>query len=145
MSEEALPRKGRKGPDRRQRPGLIAARVSPVEASAIRLMAETRGQSIGSLLRESLLQIPPPRRQRRPRADEQAIARLLGELAAVKAELGKSGSNLNQIAHYLNADRGVGSLLGMLESALADHDEAMRTLLELRAACLKTLGFREAD
>jgi Bacterial mobilisation protein (MobC) len=55
-----------------------------------------------------------------------AIARLLGQL-------GKIGSNINQIAHYLNAGRPLNRLEDSIELALRD-------LAELRIVCLQALG-----
>lgn len=130
----------RHGSEKRQREVVLTARFAADEARTVRQLAADRGESIGTMLRTTLLGIHPPRRRRRPRPDDHALSQLLGELARVRAELGKSGSNLNQIAHYLNADRSLQSVAAMLEAALHEHDEAMRTLLELRGAALQAMG-----
>jgi hypothetical protein len=55
------------------------------------------------------------------------------ELARVLAELGKIGSNVNQIAYHLNAGRPPARVYNALELALRD-------LGELRLACLQAIG-----
>ena len=57
------------------------------------------------LVRHQLFDNPPPRALHRCIADDQAIARVLAEVARLKAEAGEHGSNLNQIANHLNAGR----------------------------------------
>ena len=59
----------------------------------------------------------------RPTVDLVAVARLLGEL-------GKSGSNINQLAHYAH--------LGRFQSN--SIEVVLRDLMELRLACLHALG-----
>lgn len=54
---------------------------------------ERTGLSVSALIRHALLNVPPPRRRRRPAVDQVAMAKLLGEM-------GKVGSNINQLAHY---------------------------------------------
>jgi hypothetical protein len=113
------------GTDKRQRQATLSARFNDEEARAVRTKAERAGLSVASLIRAAVLDLPLPdaRAPKRPSADLQAVARLLGEL-------GKIGSNLNQIAKHANAGR---LTEGLLEVALRD-------LLELRLACLQALG-----
>ena len=66
------------------------------------------------------------RAMRRPSIDHQAVARVL-------AQLGKVGSNVNQIAHHANAGRPLDRMSNSLDLALRD-------LAELRLACLQALG-----
>ena len=68
-------------------------------------MAEAAGYSFAELVRHQLFDNPPPRALHRRIADDQAIARVLAEVARLKAEAGEHGSNLNQIANHLNAGR----------------------------------------
>ena len=65
-------------------------------------------------------------RLRPSRIEVKAVARLLGQL-------GKIGSNINQIAYHLNAGRPGYRIEGSLEAALRD-------LSELRLVCLQALG-----
>jgi hypothetical protein len=72
-----------------------------------------------------LLDVPlPPRR--RPSVDTQLLAKVL-------AELGKIGSNINQIAYHLNAGRPGDVMDGAIEAALNE-------LVEWRAALMQALG-----
>ena len=47
------------------------------------------------------------------------------------AELGKSGSNLNQITHVLNTDRAPESVMNILRDTLEGHFEALRSTSRL--------------
>jgi hypothetical protein len=79
------------------------------------------------------------------------ISRARDALKPVEAELGKSGSNVNQIAAVLNAilntNRAPESVMNILESTLQAHhevlqhlDQAIRDLLELRTAGMNAMG-----
>jgi hypothetical protein len=115
------------GSNRRQRRCVLSARFNDAEAAAVKAMADKRGQTVGTLLRTTLLGIPPPLRSvRRPNVDTQAVAKLL-------AELGKIGSNVNQIAKHLNAGRPGDTVEGLIT-------DAMRDLLEMRGVCMRALG-----
>ena len=118
----------RSGSEKRQRGLILKARFNQQEADAIRAMAERSGLSVGALIRHALLNVPPPRAMRRPTVDIQAAARVL-------AELGKIGSNVNQLAHYAH--------LGRFQSDSIEM--AMRDLGELRIACLQALGQEPND
>jgi hypothetical protein len=113
---------GRSGSEKRQRTTIVTMRINPQEAAAIRQIARTRGESVSALMRTALLHNRP----RLSRIDAQAVARLLGQL-------GKIGSNINQIAYHLNAGRPGDRVEGSLE-------EALRDLSELRIVCLQALG-----
>ena len=112
----------RSGSEKRQRTGIITMRINPEEAATIRRIAQTRDQSVSALRRSALLHSRP----RASRIEVQAVARLLGQL-------GKIGSNINQIAFHLNAGRPGDRVEGSLE-------EALRDLSELRLVCLQALG-----
>ena len=112
----------RSGSEKRQRTTIVTMRTNPQEAAAIRQIAQSRGESVSALLRSALLQ----GRLRPSRIDLQAVGRLLGQL-------GKIGSNINQIAYHLNAGRPGDRVEGSLEDALRD-------LAELRIVCLQALG-----
>jgi hypothetical protein len=107
----------------RKRQIVLTARFNEDEARAIRTIAEQTGLSLGALLRHALLEVPPPHARHRPSVDHEAVARLLGEL-------GKIGSNVNQLAYYAH--------LGRFQSN--SIDVALRDLMELRLACLQALG-----
>jgi Bacterial mobilisation protein (MobC) len=116
------------GSNKRHRSRVLSARFNEREVAAVREMAERHGQSVGTLLRKTLLGIPAPARSvRRPSVDTQLVVKLL-------AELGKIGSNVNQIAKHLNAGRPGDTV----ENLIA---EAMRDLLEMRHGCMQALGY----
>ena len=112
----------RSGSEKRQRNQILTMRFNQEEAAAIRQIAHARGQSVSAVLRTTLLHS----RAHPSRIDQQAVARLLGQL-------GKIGSNINQIAYHLNAGRPG----DRIESGL---EEALRDLGELRIVCLQALG-----
>lgn len=132
----------RSGTETRRRLKLRTMRFSPEEDAAITQMAAASGYSFAELVRHALLTTPPPRAARRHIVQDQNIARLMGELARIKAEAGKHGSNLNQIAHYLNAGRPLSRLQNSLEDALdAVTTFYERDMAEVRLACMQALGF----
>ena len=136
----------RRGPDKRQRPLVAAARVSSDELTRLRAKADAAGVSVGDLIRHAALDASlPVRRQRRSRTDLQPVAALLQQAGDLAAELGKQGSNLNQLAHQANGDRIPAGFQYELRQALAANEDALRTLLEIRTACMEALGFERGD
>jgi hypothetical protein len=145
--------KKRSGSEKRQTTKQLNMRFSPTHYAALGKLAEERGQSLPALIRNALLSIPPPR-ARRPRADDDLMRQFFTELARardalkpVEAEMGKSGSNLNQIAHVLNADRPPETVMNILTDTLQAHQQALqalelfiRDLGELRTAGMNTMG-----
>lgn len=113
----------RSGSEKRKRSCMLTARFNQQEAEAIRLIADKSGLSVGSLIRRALLDAAPPPSRRRPSVNYKAVAQVLGQL-------GKIGSNINQLAHAANLGR---TQLNSIELALRD-------LTEMRTACLRALG-----
>ena len=101
----------------------VFVRLTKAEKAELQARAERANIAVSAFIRQRTLDLPPPRRAVRPDVDSQQIARLLGQL-------GKIGSNINQIAAAANLDK---YMRGMHEAALID-------LAELRAACLEALG-----
>jgi hypothetical protein len=131
----------RSGSEIRRRTKPRNVRFTPEEDAAISAMAKASGYSFAELVRHALFDAPAPKAIHRRLADEQAIARVLAELARLKAEAGKHGSNLNQIAHHLNAGRPVARLENLLEDALdAVTTFYERDMAELRLAVLQAVG-----
>jgi hypothetical protein len=128
---------GQRGTEKRRQTAIIQCRVEPADKTTIEARAKAAGMSVSQIVRAALLGYRPPR----PKVDKEAIGRLRADLASVRAELGKSGSNLNQIAYHLNAGRPGDIGYGALDAALAEHEQAIRTLEELRLAILQSLGF----
>jgi hypothetical protein len=112
------------GSDKRQRILRIDVRLTPTEHAEICDKAERAGLRAGSYARDVLLGAPAPRQVRRPPIERQELSRLLGEI-------GKVGSNLNQLARDANTGNSPegGAILSVLAS-----------LVEVRTAILKALG-----
>lgn len=112
------------GTEKRARSTHITIRLTPEERASIDAAAERAGKMTGSYVRERLLDGPLPRQVRRPPVEKRELARMLGEL-------GKIGSNLNQLAK--SANQGLIVYTGEIDAALAG-------LGEVRAALLEALG-----
>jgi hypothetical protein len=112
------------GSDKRQRQEALRIRLTTTERATIAAAAERGGLSVAGYARSALLSAPPVRQARRPPVERLELARLL-------AELGRVGSNVNQIARTLNA----GGDLGQegLTAALAD-------IATIRAEIMHVLG-----
>ena len=120
-------KKRKSGSDKRKRTKTWSVRFTPQEAEQVKAIADRSGLPVAALLRQNLLDAPPPRAARKPTVNHKAVAKLLGQL-------GKIGSNLNQLTKHANAGR-------YQENSI---ELALRDLAELRTACLQALG-RELD
>jgi hypothetical protein len=116
------------GSQKRKVTARIAVNCTPEQKAAIAKKTDATGLSPSAICLAVLLDVPLPAR-RRPSVD----AVLLGKLSA---ELGKIGSNINQIAHRYNLspDR---LPEGNIEGALI---AALRELEEWRGAVLRATG-----
>lgn len=76
----------------------IALRVSDDDLQIMEQMATDAGLSVGAFLRALALGSAGARARKRPSEEREALARILGEI-------GKLGSNVNQIARWCNTDR----------------------------------------
>jgi Bacterial mobilisation protein (MobC) len=123
----------RKRSERRKKTVTLAGRFSPEEASTVRGKAQACG-GVSPFIRHLTLDAPALRHV----TDRDAIDHLMQALAAIKAELGKSGSNLNQLTKYANMDR---VLTNSIAAVIEEHGQAIRTLQELRIACMQALGY----
>ena len=113
------------GSEKRQRDRLVGVRCTEVERAHLVARADAAGLSLGDYLRSAALDARPLRAVRRPSADHALLAQAV-------AQLGKIGSNVNQIAHVLNAS-------GRERSALLDR---ALSELEARAVLFQALGVR---
>lgn len=112
------------GTEKRQRTRLKAIRLTPDELAAIEAAAERAGMTVGAYMRSVVLAAPVPRQSRRPPVERRALAQLLGQI-------GKLGSNVNQLAKYGNLGR-------LIEDRhLA---EAAADIAALRTAVMDALG-----
>ena len=117
------------GTTSRKRPPPFSLWLTPDERREIENRAERAGLSMGGYCKSIIFDAPPPRRSRRPVIEKIELARLLGEL-------GKVGSNLNQLARQINME-------GAVE--MPELKEALIDLAEMRAAVMVALGYREGD
>ena len=120
----AAPWRGRKR-IKNPRNHFIAVRCSDTEYVSITESAMRAGLSIGAYLRAAATGDAGPRAVRRPPVEHEALARVLGQV-------GKIGSNVNQVAKRYN---GSGLVPGFPEILAMRRD-----IGELRAALLKALG-----
>jgi hypothetical protein len=104
---------------------FIAVRVTVEDRAKIADAASEAGLSIGAFLRSLALGSVGARAVKRPRAERVELARLLGEL-------GKVGSNVNQIAKALNS---IGRIPAPPELPAMQTDIAV-----IRAALMTALG-----
>lgn len=112
------------GTETRQRTRVVQVRLSEAEYSEITGRAEAALLTPASYVRDVVLDAPAPRARRRPAIEAVQVARVL-------AQLGKVGSNLNQLARQANAG------LPVPRDALA---RALADVSALRDAALASLG-----
>jgi len=115
---------GRKGSETRRRSSIIGFRASDDERAEIEANAARVGFTVGSYIRNLAILNPRTRAVRRAGADAALLSQTLGQL-------GKIGSNINQIAKKANSD-------GVYAPPELEH-----VLAELRAAAkaiLQALG-----
>ena len=117
----------RSGTEKRRRSKTYSVRLDPAEQERAAALRDRAGLPLSALIRRALFDTPLPRATRRPTVNHQAVAKLLGQL-------GRIGTNINQLAKQANAGRYQENTIEL----------ALRELLELRTACLQALG-REPD
>ena len=114
------------GTETRQRQRVISFRVDPTEYERIKTEADRGGVTVGTFARDVLISAKAPRRVRRPPAEKAELVRILGEL-------GKIGSNVNQLAAKANV--GVLRVLDPMSLAQIQDD-----LDEMRDDLMRALG-----
>jgi hypothetical protein len=117
---KVTPSPTRSGSQKRQRVKSLQIAMTPEEFLVVCERATVAGLSPSSYGRAVLLGTPGPRARRSPPLNAELLAHAV-------AQLNKAGSNLNQIAHILNAGRAVGS------------KEAVEALTDTRAAVVLIL------
>ena len=105
----------RSGTETRRRRKRLLVRLDDAEYAEIVAGSEAAGLTLASYAREKVLSGSPRKPSRRPQRDAALLARVL-------AELGRIGSNLNQIARALNLGdtRGLGDTLAELSAGLKE-------------------------
>ena len=146
---------GRSGSQKRKTTARIAINCTPAQKEAIVKKARAFDQSPSAICLNMLLDAPLPRRQRQPTFNDKALsaytagtAKVADEWRAVRAELGKPGSNLNQVAYMLNAGTDPGRISNIVKSAIEDFsaliaklDRALDDdLKELRTLAMEVWG-----
>lgn len=114
----------RSGSENRKKTVRKSIRFDPEEWKEIEAQIDRAGLTLGELVRHQCLGTAlPPRKLRLPPMDQKLASQLLGQL-------GKIGSNMNQVAHAVHLDR---HLQAMHEAALID-------LIEMRTVWFQTFG-----
>ena len=113
----------RSGSEKRRRNHKTDIRWDDHEYALLLEKSQDAGVKPNGYLRALVIGTPGPRAQRTPHVHADAIAR-------ATAALNKLGSNLNQIAHVLNA----GGALGMAQQYLSLLAETRLTLRAIREA-----------
>ena len=108
------------------RPHLVQFRASDTELAQIQNDADRAGLTRSDYLRLCICNSPLPRAYRLTKGDAQVLRRILGEL-------GKVGSNLNQMVRYTHQTRDPHPF----ETQLAQYGQV---LLEIRHQIRRALG-----
>ncbi|MBB4067424.1 plasmid mobilization protein [Gellertiella hungarica] len=115
------------GSERRKTTELVTIRVTPDDHARIVEAGAAHGLGPSSFARVAVCQavgLAAPDVRRKPDPKQRDLARILGEL-------GRIGSNVNQVARVANATGDVASLVAV--DALRDQlEELTRAVLELR-------------
>ncbi len=119
--------RGRRGSETRQRNATLSLRLTDDEAAQVSAAADRAGLTVGSYVRTLALGSPGLRAARRPVVDRQQLTQVLGEI-------GRLGSNVNQLAKAFNTDASTPEAMELAEAQA--HIQAMR------AAVMEALGRR---
>ena len=95
---EGRPSKARRGSETRKKTRLVTSRYDADEFAELEEAASKTGFTLASYQRIQSLSKPKTRSTRRAPVERELLAKVLGQL-------GKIGSNLNQIAHAAHLDR----------------------------------------
>ena len=125
LVKKTAPWRGRRrAPSGDAKDKFIAVRVTGPQRVLIDQDAREAGFRIGGYLRALALGSAGPRAVKRPRVEREQLARLLGEL-------GKLGSNVNQIAKWSNTEKSAASL--------AELAQMRADIATMRAALMEAL------
>lgn len=119
------------GSEKRQRSAAIGVRLTSEERAELDRRADAAGLTASAYLRACGLGDAGPRAARKPPVAKQEMVRILGQL-------GKIGSNLNQLARAVNR--------GADPNGLADDIKAaVVAMAEIHAAATRALGRAPAE
>lgn len=107
---------------KRKRSASLSIRLTPEERERLDEDAARCGITTGAYVRQVLLDAPVPKQSRRLAANDNIA--MLGKYIG---ELGKIGSNLNQLAHAANYAKSIGH-----PAAMPDADTVISTCQEAR-------------
>jgi len=110
------------GSETRRRQVPLKARFTGEEAALIAEQAERAGVSVASLIRHAVLGQSPVRASRQPQVKTQEIARLIGELGALKSALREAAAT------------------GATRECARQIEAASRDISEICRAALEALG-----
>lgn len=110
----------KKRSEARQKQERLTVRFTPAEREELEALADRDGLTLGSYVRSRSLEQPTTRAVRRPTVAVQVLGGLL-------AQIGKIGSNLNQIARQLN--QGATLPLSEIETALGEHRQILAAII----------------
>jgi len=118
-------------PTKTRRNRIIQFRCTDAEHAEILRRADRAGYPPGTFARACVLGSPGPRAQRLPPTNKHLLVKLLGQL-------GKIGSNINQIARAINSGK---------IPPVPKIEEAIQALLDLDNLVMRALGLSpdEAD
>ena len=120
--------KKKSGSEKRQQTKIIGFRALPEEVAQVEEAAQKAGVSKSEYVRQKILGGSKIRAARRPTVEAATLGKLL-------AELGKIGSNLNQIAHRANMGQGINS--AELNAALTELRAIGRAIIEATGRTVK--------
>ena len=106
----------------RQKHRIANFRVTPDEYRQIEANATHAGLTAGSYMRSRALVAPTTRAMRRPVVQQVLLSKLT-------AELGRSGSNLNQIARGMNSGEAV--VIDHIQAALKEHRQILAAIIDV--------------
>lgn len=111
-----------------KRASPFSVRLSDAERAELVRRANEAGLSIGGYWKSAVFNTPPPRKSIRHSMDHIEVAKLL-------PQLGKIGSNVNQLARQINTEGNV---------SLPELIRALDDIATMRAAIMSALGYHES-
>ncbi len=114
--------------EKRQRNKTAHIRLTDAEHEALLAAADNSGLTIGAYMRAAALGSPGPRAARKPPVVREELVRILGQL-------GKIGSNINQIARAINSGDDPNGLSDDIKAAVV-------AIAEIHEAAASALGWK---
>ncbi len=111
----------KKRSEQRQKGRIVPFRVSDDEHAELTRLADRAGLSVGSYVRSRSLEKPTTRAIRRPVVEVEVLKGLLGQV-------GKIGSNLNQLAKGVN--QGATPLAADIQTTLAEIRQTAKLICD---------------